>query len=100
MHYTVEALLAACAAWTAVLVLRCRLGFHGETMSEQVTDAVTGKRVPYVLQWRCRRCGALLPESSRSEFRPSTPLMIGLYKERKVAAAKAGRVLPMQRKRA
>lgn len=72
------------------LTARCRLGFHGTLMSEQETT-VRGKRVPYAMAWRCRRCHQIV---SRTELRPSAGLMLALHRDRKGM----GKVLPMHKR--
>lgn len=91
----VDLALAAAALWAGWLMLRCPLGFHGDTMSEQVFDE-NGKRTPYVLQWRCRRCSQVLPAASQTSLAPRADLMLALYRDRKTA--KAGRLLQMRKR--
>lgn len=69
---------------------RCRFGWHGTTMSESVYDA-NGKRAPFVMQWRCRRCHRVL--ATQTEARPSAALMLDIHRQRRAA-----RVLPWQKR--
>jgi hypothetical protein len=91
MLYIGETALALLAAWTAWVMVRCRVGFHGRTLAEQVYE--DGARVRYRMQFRCERC---LRVASAVEIRPTLSTFVQLRKQRQAA-----RVLQMpERKRA
>ena len=89
------AILGGFAVW---LMVRCRLGFHGDTFAEQVfADGKVpgdrqGKRQPYILHWRCRRCQQL---TTPTVLRPDPALMLQLYRWKREYA---GRVVPMRKR--
>lgn len=89
-----EAVIGALGIWVIWLTVRCPFGFHGDTMAEQVFDD-NGKRVPFTMQWRCRRCMHLLAETRNTVLRPHVPLVTALYRDKK---QQQGRVLAMRRR--